>query len=123
MVSRNMWPGAAAVMGGVLVMAALVTIVIDNIQYFQQADTFLPRSLLVASSWALLALGLGAAVAGFILLPRWTPQGTLLAVAGSMTVGLLLYWLVLPFLVAVGSSVLAVLRARRIRRRQALEGR
>ena len=103
------------VVGIVVAIAVAVTVlVIDNIQYFEQSQRFVASDTLITITIALFALGIASVVVGFVLMGSRPGLGAALAVGGSAVAGLMVYWLILPLLIAAALSVYAVRRARRI---------
>ena len=98
----------------VAMVVGIAVLVIGNIQYDEQSDRLVPSELLGSIQIGLLAAGLVSLVAGFAIMRSRPAVGAVLAVGGSWVAGLMLYWLIVPLLIAVAISVYAVRRARRI---------
>jgi len=111
-ISRNKLIALTASVAAVLLLA-IGLITIDNIQYFDGTEDIVPTSTLMTLSMLLVAAGLGAVAAGFVVMRRMPAEGAALAVGGSLTAALMTYWLIVPLLVAAGVSAYAVRRARR----------
>jgi hypothetical protein len=98
----------------VAMAVGIAVLVIGNIQYYEQSDRLVPSELLGSIQIGLLAAGLVSLVAGFAIMRSRPAVGAVLAVGGSWVAGLMLYWLIVPLLIAVAISFYAVRRARRI---------
>ena len=94
------------------VVGAVVLMAIDSIQYSRQDDFIVPTSLLTSLWLSLLVFGLAAATTGFVVMRRRPVVGAALAVGGSLSAGIVVFWLILPLLAAIGISVYAINRAR-----------
>ena len=56
-----------------------------------------------------------AGAAGFVIMDHQPWPGAALAVLGSLSFGLILWWAILPLVLGLAFAVVAVLRARRFR--------
>ena len=101
--------GAIAVAIGV----ALVLITIDNIQYLEQSERIVPSATLASISGVLLVAALACIPVGFLAMRRRPVEGAALVVGGALTAGLMVYWLIVPVLLAVAISWYGIRRARR----------
>ena len=107
------WSLVSSVVAITAVVGAVVLMAIDNIQYSRQDNFIAPTSLLTSLEISLLVLGLVAAMTGFVVMRRQPIMGAALAVGGSLSAGIVVFWLILPLLAAIGISVYAINRARR----------
>ena len=109
--------GALVLPVGAVAIAIAVAIalqVIGEIQYQEQSERLVSSELLSSIHLGLLAAGLASLVAGFAIMRSRPAVGAVLAVGGSWVAGLMVYWLIVPLLIAVAISVYAVRRARRM---------
>lgn len=104
-------PGAAVVLA---IVAAIAVIAIDNIQYVEQSERFVPSSTLGALTIGLLVGGLVSTVVGFAVMGARPMTGATLAAGGAVVAGLMVYWLIVPLVVAVLVAAYSVRRARRL---------
>jgi hypothetical protein len=98
----------------IAIAVAIAVLVIGNIQYDEQSDRLVSSELLGSIHIGLLAAGLASLVTGFVIMRSRPAVGAVLAVGGSWVAGLMVYWLIVPLLIAAAISVYAVRRARRI---------
>jgi len=106
-------PGAVV---AIAIVAALILITIDNIQYMEGSQRFVPTSTLMNLGLALFAIGLGGLVAGFLVMRARPTTGAILASGGAMVAAVTTYWLIVPIVVALVVSAVAIRRARRLAR-------
>ena len=98
----------------VLLLAALVTYTVAaEIEYQRQADYGF------VFHWVYLVtpvspVSLAAIVVGFWFMPKGPMLGALLVTSGSLAIAIMFYWLIVPELIAIGLSLYAFRRARRI---------
>ena len=99
----------AAIVLGVL----LINTVIGEIGYYRQADfAFYIGHNVMLSIYGL--AGLAAIAGGFMFMRKAPMFCALLVTAGSVAIAILLFWLIVPELLAIGLSFYAIRRARRI---------
>ena len=104
---------AAGVIAAVMVGALLVNTVVGEIGYYRQTDfAYYVHHGLMTSVYA--PIGLAAIVGGFWFMRLAPMLCALLVTAGSAALAVLVFWLVLPELIAAGISFYAIRRARRI---------
>lgn len=109
--------GALVLPVGALAIAIAIGIavqVIGEIQHQEQSERLVPSELLTYFGIGLLVAGLASLVAGFAIMRSRPAVGAVLAVGGSWVAGLMVFWLIVPLLIAAAISVYAVRRARRI---------
>ena len=106
-------PGAVV---ATAIVAALILVTIDNIQYFEQSQRFVPTSTLTNLSLALFGIGLAGLVAGFLVMRARPTTGAILASGGALVAAVMTYWLIVPIVVALVVSAVAIRRARRLAR-------
>jgi hypothetical protein len=97
------------------IMAALTMMVIGEIEH-QESREIVPWLGDSASSYTFLGLGLGSIAAGFWLMRRLPSLGAFLVVGGSAVSAIIVFWLIIPIVVAIGLSTYAIFRARKISR-------
>jgi len=87
--------------------------VIGEIQFQQQSDVgfYIGQEIVAA---VIGPLGLLAIAIGFWVLRAAPDLGILLVAAGSFAVAVLFFWLIIPFIIAIGISAYAVHRAKRM---------
>ena len=96
------------------VLGALITnTVIGEIEYQRQADVafYIGHGVMMSVYGP---AGLAAIVGGFWFRRQAPMFGALLVTAGSVAIAILLFWLIVPELLAIGLSVYAIRGARRI---------
>jgi hypothetical protein len=106
-------PGAIVALA---IVAALVLVTVDNIQYLEQSQRFVSTSTLMTLSLALFAAGLAGLVAGFVVMRSRPMTGAILASGGSIVAAVMTFWLIVPLVVALVISAVAIRRARRLAR-------
>ena len=96
------------------VLGALITnTVIGEIEFQRQTEiAFYIGHGIVMTVYG--PAGLAAIVGGFWFMRKAPMFGALLVTAGSVAIAVLLFWLIVPELLAIGLSVYAIRRARRI---------
>ena len=104
---------AAGLLGAAAVALMIVLQVVDNIAYYGGPE-LIPADGAKIVWMALVAIGIAATVIGFVVMRRSPGTGAALAVSGSLTAGLAVYWIIIPPLVAIGLSIVAIRRARSI---------
>ncbi len=98
------------VMATMLLVALLIRTVIAEIEYRRQADfAYLPDWTYVF--YSLLPLSLIAIAGGFWFMRKAPVLGAILVTSGSVALAIMLYWLVIPELLAAGISFYAIRRA------------
>ena len=95
-----------------LVVATIGVVVVHQIDR-NSSTQIISRGLLDVLYPSVLAVGLVLAVSGFALIRRAPWLGAVLAVGGIWTLALMVFWLVVPLLIAAGVSVFAVRWAKR----------
>ena len=99
----------------VVLVAALTWTVANQIDRAQADYEWVPAmGLVVAVVWP---LAIGLIVGGFRVMPRSPSLGAFLVVVASAAFAAVIFWLIIPPLVAVAVSVYAIRRARRLRQR------
>ena len=101
----------------VVVMAALIitTIgfnVVDNIEHYNDTN-LVDQTLQNVVGYTLLIGGLLITIAGFAVMRRAPWPGAALAIGGVWTAALMVFWLILPLLLAAGVTVFVLTRARK----------
>ncbi|MDA1189150.1 MAG: hypothetical protein O2854_05670 [Chloroflexi bacterium] len=109
------------ILGGLTICVAgmaFAAMVIDNIQYMQESKHIIPGDVLMALSITLAATGFGFILIGFGIMKRVPGFASLLVVTGSVTVGILFFWLIAPLVAAVALSAYGLYKAGRIRKQR-----
>lgn len=104
-------PGAVVALA---IVGAVLLVAIDNIQYFEQSQRFVPTSTLTTLSLSLLVAGLAGLVAGFAFMRARPITGAILASGGAIVAAVVTYWLIVPLVLALVISAVAIRRARRL---------
>lgn len=103
----------AAIISAVSLAWLVINTVLGEISYQRQSDV----AFYVHAETMLFLYGppgLAAIVGGFVFMRKAPMLCALLVTAGSMALGILVFWLVIPIFIAAGLSVYAFRRARRI---------
>ena len=102
------------VLAAFLLTGLIINTVIGEVQYYQQSDVgfYLGQEIVAA---VIGPLGLLAIAIGFWVLRAAPDLGILLVAAGSFGVAVLFFWLIIPFVIAIGVSAFAVYRSKRMR--------
>ena len=89
------------------------SIVTAETEYYNEVDLPWPSewTSIVLVAWP---LGVGLIAAGFWVMKRSPPLGRFLVVAASASVGVSVFWLIIPPIAVIALSVYAVRRARRL---------
>ena len=103
---------ATIILTALLVVATITFTVVHQIER-SNGTQIINQGLLDALRYSLLAVGLVLTVSGFGLIRRAPWLGAVLAVGGSWTSALIVFWLIWPLFVAAGVSVFAIRWARR----------
>ena len=97
----------------ILLFGLLAWTVLENIEYYRQIEfAYLPHWSYVLSVYG--PISLASIVGGFWFMRKAPMLGAILVAAGSTALAIMLYWLILPVLFAVGVSFYAFRRAYRI---------
>jgi len=98
----------------VAIAAAVALLAVGEIQYQEQSERFITNATLSTIHLGLFIVGLVATGAGFVLMRARPWPGAVVAAGGSIVAGLLLYWLIVPLVLAALVAAYAIRRARRI---------
>lgn len=99
--------------GGAALALMFVILAADSIAYYG-GPQLLPKGVIYAGWLGLFSAGLGGTAIGFRMMRTSPGSGAVLAVTGSLTAALAWYWLLIPMTIAIGLSIFAVKRARKI---------
>ena len=98
---------ATMILMGVLVAGAIAWDVVDNIEYLSDTQ-IVDQGLQDVVGYSILAVGLALTVSGLGLIRRAPWLGAVLLVGGIWTLAVMVYWLIVPLLIAAGVSFFAI---------------
>ncbi len=98
---------ATMILMGVLVAGAIAWDVVDNIEYYNETQ-IVDQGLQDVVGYSILAVGLALTVSGLGLIRRAPWLGAVLLVGGIWTLAVMVYWLIVPLLIAAGVSFFAI---------------
>lgn len=102
-----------AAIAAVMLVWLVFNTVLGEISYQRQADVaFYVHSNVMASVFG--PVGIAAIAGGFYFMRKAPLLGALLVAAGSLALAILVFWLIIPVVLAIGLSYYAFRRARKI---------
>jgi hypothetical protein len=94
----------------VLVIVAIAFNVVDNIEHYESTK-IIPQVMKHVLGITLLAVGLGLTGSGLFVMRRARWLGAVLVLGGIWTLAVMVFWLIVPLLVAAAVTAFIVMRA------------